>query len=98
MNFPDIEGFEWDQGNREKNWIGHKVFRAEIEEIFFNEPLLFLSDEKHSSGQEQRTIALGHTNSRRFLVVVFTIRHKKIRPISARDMSWKERKRYEETT
>ena len=93
--YPEIEGFDWDQSNGEKNWISHRVSHAEIEEVFFNAPILFLGDEKHSSQKEPRTIALGHTNNRRFLMVVFTIRHKMIRPISARDMSKKERKCYE---
>ena len=33
-------GFQWDNGNSDKNWIKHKVSRSECEEIFFNLPLI----------------------------------------------------------
>jgi len=51
-------------------------------------------DKKHSE-IETRFYALGHTDLDRKLFIVFTIRNKKIRIISARDMSKKERKIYE---
>jgi len=35
-------GFEWDEGNKDKNWIKHKVSNSECEEIFFNQPLIAL--------------------------------------------------------
>jgi uncharacterized DUF497 family protein len=44
---------------------------------------------------EFRFAALGITNVGRKLFVIFTIRKSKIRIISARDMSKKERKLYE---
>jgi uncharacterized DUF497 family protein len=46
--------------------------------------------------KEKRALALGKTFDERFLSITFTIRHNRIRPISARDMSRKERKTYEE--
>lgn len=42
------EGFEWDEGNSEKNWIAHRVSRAECEELFVNQPLLVAEDVRHS--------------------------------------------------
>jgi uncharacterized protein len=51
-------------------------------------------DEKHSKGEE-RFYALGQTDAARFLFVVFTTRAQRIRIISARDMSRKERKVYQ---
>ena len=83
-------GFEWDEGNRDKNWIKHKVSTTECEQIFFNQPLVIQDDEKHSK-EEKRFFALGHTDLGRLLFVVFTIRNGKIRIISARDMNKKER-------
>jgi uncharacterized protein len=44
-------GFEWDDGNLEKNWIRHRVSVAECEQVFFNEPILVVEDEKHSQGE-----------------------------------------------
>ena len=97
MKFPDfgsIEGFDWDKGNLNKNWLKHKVKSGEIEEIFFYEPLLIAYDENHSE-KEIRFAALGISNDSRRLFAVFTIRNNKIRIISVRDMSKKERKIYE---
>jgi len=34
------QGFQWDEGNSEKNWITHKVARGEAEQVFFNRPLV----------------------------------------------------------
>ncbi len=88
-------GFEWDDGNSDKNWLRHKVSRPECEQIFFNEPVIVYHDENHSLS-EKRWYALGKTDSCRYLFVVFTVRSELIRIISARDMSKKERKIYHE--
>ena len=29
-------GFDWDEGNINKNWIRHQVKRNESEQVFFN--------------------------------------------------------------
>ena len=88
-----VEGFEWDEGNIKKSWERHRVSYIECEEIFFNRPLVVQEDETHSKG-EKRYYVLGKTNDGRYLLVVFTIRHNKIRVITARDMSRKERRAY----
>lgn len=87
------EGFEWDEGNINKNWLKHKVSPAECEQIFFNRPLVIQDDLRHSE-VEKRFYALGRTDSKRNLFIVFTVRNKRIRVISARDMSRKEREVY----
>lgn len=87
--------FTWDKNNKNKNWLKHKVESREAEEIFFNRPLKTLYDIKHSQ-KEGRFIALGITNKGRKLIIAFTIRDKKIRVISARNQSRKERKLYEQ--
>jgi uncharacterized DUF497 family protein len=92
FNLAEIEGFDWDLGNAAKN-AKHRVEPEEAEEIFFNQPLLWNFDEKHSQA-EPRWIALGRT-VRRNLTVVFTVRQKLIRVISARAMNRKERAVYE---
>ena len=86
-------GFEWDDGNKDKNWIQHNVTNSECEQIFFNQPIILHFDSKHSK-DENRFYTLGITDLGKKLFVVFTIRNKKIRIISARDMSRKERKIY----
>jgi len=87
------EGFEWDSGNLEKNWLKHGVSPLECEEIFFNQPLIVAPDDRHSQ-KEQRFFILGRTEAGRYLFVVFTLPRRKIRVISARDMNRKERKVY----
>jgi uncharacterized DUF497 family protein len=87
-------GFEWDKDNIEKNWLKHKVSSVECEQVFFNKALL-AEDMKHSQ-REKRYYALGLTYNRRLLFIAFTIRRNLIRVISARNMSKKERKIYEE--
>ncbi len=92
--FGECSGFEWDEGNFLKNWEKHSVTASECEQIFFNHPLVSGKNLKHSK-QEYRYYALGHTDGGRHLFVVFTIRNRLIRVISARDMNRKERKVYE---
>jgi uncharacterized DUF497 family protein len=87
------EGFEWDDGNITKNWLKHKVSPAECEQLFFNRPLVIQDDIKHSEA-EKRFYTLGRTDSKRTLFITFTVRNKRIRVISARDMSRKEREVY----
>ena len=91
--FNNCESFEWDKGNSGKNWIRHKVMKGECEQVFFNEPIIVLKDDKHSQ-TENRWFLLGKTDTERLLFVVFTIRGNAIRVISARDMNKKERKNY----
>ena len=87
------EGFQWDAGNAAKIWDRHQVTPAECEELFLNRPLMVGGDERHSPGEE-RLYALGQSDSGRLIFVVFTIRVRLIRVISARDMSRKERRIY----
>lgn len=89
------EGFEWDEGNSEKNWIRHRVSKNECEEVFFNRPVFATEDTKHTEN-EQRFYVLGQTDAKRRLFISFAIRKNKIRVISARDMSKKERQVFNE--
>lgn len=94
-SFPGSKGFDWDEGNINKNWDKHRVHHLECEEIFFNEPIV-TKVEKRGVSQEERVSALGVTNEGRCLFVVLTIRKGRIRVVSARDMNRKERKIYHE--
>jgi len=89
----NCKGFQWDEGNRDKNWYLHQVSNSECEELFFNLPLIIVRDTKHSQ-TEQRYYALGQTAANRWLFIAFTIRDDLIRVISARDMNQKESRKY----
>ena len=91
---PEFIGFDWDEGNIEKNWVSHRVTPQEAEQVFFNQPLIVADDSGHS-GKERRYFVLGQTDEDRALFIAFTVRDKRIRVISARDMSRKERKVYQ---
>ncbi len=95
IDLSTLEGFEWDDGNRDKNWRQHKVHWTEAEEAFLNEPIVLLPDPLHSQ-IESRIALLGRTLADRRLAIVFTVRKNRIRVISARDMSKKERRIYDE--
>jgi uncharacterized DUF497 family protein len=94
LDLSHLTGFDWDDSNKEKNWEKHGVLTGECEEVFFNLPLLLQPDPAHSQ-KEPRYYVLGHTTAGRCLFIAFTVREAKIRVISARDMSKKERKIYE---
>jgi uncharacterized DUF497 family protein len=88
-----LEGFEWDAGNSAKNWRHREVRQTEAEQVLLNRPLVFVPDAKHSRA-EPRYFTLGRTDSGRELAIVFTIRSKSVRDISARPMSRAERRAY----
>lgn len=90
----ECEGFDWDEGNRDKNWGKHKVSDGEAEQVFFNAPLIAAKDVLHSKA-ETRFYALGQTDAGRRLFIAFTIRKKLVRIISAREMTRREQRRYE---
>lgn len=94
IDLAKIAGFEWDDGNACKN-EKHGVSAAEAEQIFFNDPLLLLTDVQHSQ-REPRFHALGKTDEGRLLHITFTLRHSGslVRVISARSMHRKERTIY----
>jgi uncharacterized DUF497 family protein len=89
-----LEGFEWDAANSDKNWHRHGVSQLEAEQVFFNRPLV--AAPSVYPGSEQRFFALGRSDSGRELTVVFAIRGKLVRVISARPMSRRERRNYEQ--
>ena len=97
IDFEKVEGFDWDAGNARKSEEKHDVSQTEVEQVFFNVPLVLTPDLKHSQ-TEPRFHALGQTNMGRLLHITCALRFdgRKIRPISARDMHRKERRIYEE--
>ncbi len=81
-----IEDFDWDEINR-RHLARHRVTPDEVEEVFVNPLYLRRS---HSG----RYIAYGKTAEGRFLLVVFELRGKIIRVVTARDMTSKEKRLY----
>ena len=88
----DCTGFDWDDGNTGKNERAHSVTDAECEETMLGQ-ILAVADSAHSR-KEERIGILGKTLRGRELFLVITLRGEKIRVISARDMSLKEREVY----
>ena len=86
-------GFEWDDGNSGENWKKHRVSDGECEQVFFNAPLVAIPDVGHSQ-DEERILVLGKTEVGRRLFVVCTVRGDRIRVISAREMTKREREAY----
>lgn len=88
--FQGIEAFDWDDGNADKNWRRHRVTQAEYEQVLLGRPLVVTADARHSLA-EPRHIALGRTAAGQLLMVAFTIRGQRLRVISARPMSRREK-------
>lgn len=88
--------FDWDQWNIQKNEIKHGVSQLEAESVFYDYNLVIFKDLKHSTKKEIRWISYGYSILNRILMTVFTIREEKVRIISCRLASKKERKIYEE--
>lgn len=86
-------GFDWDDGNTQKNWRQHRVTPEEAEGVFFNDPLVIRGDIRHSK-HEKRFFALGQIGGGRYLFVAFTIRRSLVRVISVRDMNRREKEAY----
>lgn len=88
--------FEWNQWNVQKNEQKHGVSRLEAESSFFDAQHSLYSDQKHSSDREERFILYGRSLENRILMIGFTRRNLKVRIITARAASRKEREIYEQ--
>jgi uncharacterized DUF497 family protein len=84
-----LQGFDWDAGNWRKSELKHGVAITEAEEVLLNDPLCQV--DTRLSDDEQRYVALGTTVEGRELFVSFTVRRNRVRIISARPMSRRER-------
>lgn len=89
-----IVDFIWKPQFVEKLAHKHHVSPEEVEEVFRNRPRIELVEHGNVSG-ENVYWALGQTDAGRYLTVFFIDKHGgQAMPISARDMSAKERRRY----
>ena len=89
--------FEWDGNKAGTNLAKHGVSFEEAATVFADAFSLTIPDPAHSQ-REQRFIILGISHTRRLMVVVHTERGDRIRIISARRASRRERQCYEKNT
>jgi uncharacterized DUF497 family protein len=87
--------FEWDADKASRNFAKHGVQFAEAGTVFGDPLALTFHDPDHSQ-DEDRFLTFGHSTSGRLLVVSHTDRGDTIRIISAREVTRRERKIYEE--
>jgi uncharacterized protein len=87
--------FEWDNRKASRNIKKHGVSFEEATTVFGDTLSRTIPDPLHSE-DEDRFVIIGGSVRRRLLVVVFTERQEKIRIISARLATRRERKDYEE--
>lgn len=83
--------FDWDEGNTIKSAAKHGVAPVEAEEVFLLGQAAPLGVQVSPEAPEERLGVVGPTYTGRMLQVVFTLREGKVRPISARPASRRER-------
>ena len=86
--------FEWDDKKAAQNIKKHGISFEEATTVFGDPFSITIYDPLHSK-EEDRFVILGMSNKNRILVVVHTERNDRIRIISARKATKKERKQYE---
>ncbi|MBI2423062.1 MAG: BrnT family toxin [Candidatus Hydrogenedentes bacterium] len=87
--------FEWDPEKAETNAGKHGVSFDEASSAFADVLSITIPDPLHS-GSEGRFVLIGCSHRNRLLVVVHTEREERVRIISARLATRKERRQYEE--
>jgi uncharacterized protein len=87
--------YEWDEDKARTNLRKHQVSFQERATVFSDQFVATLLDPDHSF-DEQRYVAIGRSVRGRILVVVFTECGDKLRLISCRKATPRERKAYEE--
>ena len=88
--------FEWDAQKAAENLRNHGVAFDEALTVFAD-PLASIFDDPDHSDEEHRELIVGHSAEQRLLVVSFTERER-VRIISARQATARERKNYEENS
>jgi uncharacterized DUF497 family protein len=89
--------FEWDATKAAENLTNHRVSFQEALTVFAD-PLAKIIDDPDHSTDERREIIVGHSEQQRLVFVSFTERVPRIRIISARLATKRERQDYEQAT
>lgn len=87
--------FEWDPDKAARNLAKHGVSFQEAATVL-GDPLSVTFYDPDHSDEEDRYLTFGHSDSGRLLVVSHTDRDDRIRIISARQMTSRERRSYED--
>jgi uncharacterized protein len=87
--------FEWDPEKARENEQKHGVIFLEASEVFDDDHSSSVRDPDHSV-DEERYLLFGISKQGKHLVVSYTERGERIRLISARQMTSRERKAYEQ--
>ena len=87
--------FEWDPKKAKEKLETHGISFDEASTAFRDTLSLAIYDPLHSD-EEDRFVLIGNSHRNRLLVVVHTERADRVRLISARKATEKERKQYEE--
>ena len=85
--------FEWDEKKAVQNIKKHGISFEEAATVFGDPFSITIYDPLHSQN-EDRFVILGMSNKNRLLVVIHTERGDRIRIISARKATKKERRQY----
>jgi uncharacterized DUF497 family protein len=85
-------GFEWDPDKAVRNVEKHGIDFADPSLVLFDDLALTIPDK---DADEERFLALGQDALGRLLVVIYTWRNDRIRIISARRATGRERRLYE---
>ncbi len=86
--------FEWNPEKEQSNVEKHGVDFTEAATVFGDPLELTIADPDHSVG-EFRFLSMGFSSLNRILVVSYTEREERVRIVSARVASSKERRQYE---
>jgi len=86
--------FEWDDGKAASNLAKHGVSFDEGLTAF-DDPLAAIFDDELHSAQESREILIGYSSQDRLVLVCFVERSNRVRIISARLATRRERDGYE---
>jgi hypothetical protein len=92
---PDVE-FEWDPVKARRNELAHGVSFAEAITVLLDPLAVTGLDPKPNAAGEERFITMGVSHRQRVLVVVHCERGEKMRIISARKATPRERSDYAE--
>ena len=87
--------FEWDPDKAAQNLRKHGIAFEEAATVFRDELSITVPDPNHST-EEERQITIGLSDRNRLLIVAHAERTDCIRIISARELTPRERRQYEE--
>ena len=89
--------YEWDPEKDRTNREKHGVSFAEAATVFLDPLQVTVVDERYSI-EELRFRTIGYASTNRLVIVAHTDREKRVRIITARQATPRERRQYEQST